>query len=301
MTGIPGILFRVYSLLLRLYPGSFRSEFQEQMQLDFSDLAADARKKGRLSFVLFCLQELNDFPISLWQAHSKRDNMTGVFRSGPVRGAFQGAVTLGSALVIMMSIVDWILITMQEQGWQFLLRIANSRGWHLNYNLMAQTILYFSTLIIGALLAGTLLALCLRETRRIKRYLVAGLLGWVAPLVLIRIIGLLLKINNESLRNTVLDYSWIILAGLGFGTVFSLILRDRKKTLWLLLAGVFGYYIATNLTLWLLTPLFPTYTPGPFTWNDLAYIVSLYGIMGIVIGALLGAISGWSRNKVISE
>jgi hypothetical protein len=226
--------------------------------------------------------------------------MTTVLRSGPARAALQSAFALGLTLAAMMSIVNWILIVMQDQGWLFLLRIANSRGWHLNYNLTAQTILYFSALIVGALVAGILLALCLRETHRIKRYLVAGILGWVAPFVLIRIAGFFLKVNSESFRNTVLDYSWIILAGLGFGTIFSLILQDLKKTPWLLLTGIFGYYIATNLTLWLLTPLFPTYSPGPFAWNDLAYIAGMYGITGLVIGAILGAVSGWSRDKLIS-
>ena len=153
---------------------------------------------------------------------------------------------------------------------------------------------------MGALLAGTLLALCFHETRRLKRYLLVGILGWGTPLALIRIIGLLLKTDNESLQNIVLHYSWIILAVLGLGAVFSLILQDHKKTPWLLLAGVLGYYIVSNLTRWILIPLFPTYTLSSSIWNDLAYIAGVYGITGIVMGAILGAISGWSRHKVVS-
>ncbi len=293
-------MIKSYAVLLSLFPPVYRQEFAEDMLLDFSDLAIDASKKGNGALMLFCLRELVDFPINLLRIHSKEDGMTTVFRAGPARGALQGAVVLGLALAAMMSVVEWILITMQGQGWLFLLRIANSHGWHLSYNLTAEIILYFSAFVTGALLAGLLLALCFRETRRIKYYLLIAILGWVVPLILIRIIGFLLKVNNESLRNSVLDYSWIILAGLGFGAVFSLILRDRTKTPWLLLAGVLGYSITQKLTLWLLTPLLPTYTSGPFTWNDLTYIVSLYGITGIVIGAILGAISGWSRNRVIS-
>ena len=300
MTGIPGILIRIYRFLLQLYPAKFRSEFEEQMLLDFSDMAADVRQKGRLPLVLFCLHELIDFPINLIRAHSREGHMTPVFHSGPVRGAFQGAVALGLACAATMSIVHWILITMEGQGWLFLLRIANSHGWHLNYNALVQIISYFSASLVGALLAGILLALCFRETSHLKRYFLLGMLGWAAPLVLARILGLLLKTNSEMLRNTVSQYSWILLAGLGFGAVFSLILQDRKKTPWLLLAGSLGYLIVAILTIWIVLALFPKYMTGPSIWIDLASTAGVHGITGIVLGAILGTISGWSRHKIVS-
>ncbi len=300
MNAILSFLIKSYALLLRLFPPVYRQEFAEEMLLDFSDLAADAGKKGNLALMFFCLRELVDFPFNLLRIHSKEDSMTTAFRVGPAHAAFRSALALGLAFAVMMTVGDCILTVMQDQGWSFLLRIANAHGWHLDYSLIAEIILHFSALMVGALSAGILLTLCFHKTPHIKRYVLLGILGWAALLALLRITELLLKINNESLRGIILIHSWIILAGLGFGAIFSLILQDRKKTPWLLLAGILGYYIARSLSLWILIPLFPMYVPSPLTWSGLAYVASLYGITGGVIGAILGAISGWSRNRVIS-
>lgn len=291
------ILIKIYSHLLRFYPASFREEFEEEMLLDFSDMTEAASEKGFLHAFLVFLREMRDFPISLLQIYLEENHMTAVFRAGPTRAALQGAFGLSLALITMWTTNHLIVTLMQDQGWTFLLRIANSLSWHLDYNASAGLALGFFALLLSALLGGIVLALCFWETRRIRRYLAASIFGWVAPLALTRMVGSLLKINDEVLRNSILDYIWIILAGLGFGAIFSLILRDRKKTPWLLLAGVLGYYAATNLALWLLLPLFPTYISGSFTWSDLTYIAGVYGVTGIVIGAMLGAISGWSRQS----
>ncbi len=308
MNSIFRIATRIYGFLLHLYPTIFRKEFEEQMFLDFSDMLSDASKKGGISFAVFCLSELIDFPANLLRIYwreggmfrntpSKEDQVTTVFHSGPVRSAFQAAFALGIALILMWSIIDWILSFMQDQGWTFLLQIANSRGWKLDYNSSAQTIVYYAALILGALLAGLLLAICLREKRQIVHYLIAGFLGLVAPLILIHFFGSILKINDQAFRNTLIDVTWIILAGLGFGLMFSMILRDRQKIPWLLLSGVFGYYVANNIALWLLTPLFPTYAAEAFTWNDLVYVIGIYGITGLILGGILGAVSGWPTHK----
>lgn len=297
MNKIVYIITTIYSCLLHFYPRAYREEFAEEMLWDFADMVQDASKNGFYSLIVFCSRELVDFPINLLKARLQGDHMTTIFRSGPARAAFQSAFALGVALIVMWSIVDWILIFMQDQGWMFLLQIANSRGWKLDYSSTAQIIIYYSALVLGSLLAGLLLAICLQERRRIVHYWLAGFLGLAAPLILIRIFGLILKMNDDAFRNTVIDVTWIILAGLGFGLMFSMILRDRQKTPWLLLAGIFGYYAANNIALRLLTPLFPTYTPGPFTWNNLAYVMGVYGITGIILGAILGAVSGWSTHK----
>ena len=50
MTNILDLVIKIYHLLLHLYPSPFREEFEEQMLLDFSDMAADSRRKGTGNF-----------------------------------------------------------------------------------------------------------------------------------------------------------------------------------------------------------------------------------------------------------
>jgi hypothetical protein len=113
-------------------------------------------------------------------------------------------------------------------------------------------------------------------------------------------------INNASLFNAILHYMWTLLTGLGLGAVFSLIVQNRKKTPWLLLAGFLGYAVIGNSTRWIflflrwILPPFHKYMLGPALWSDLVTIAAVYSIIGIVLGAVLGAISGWSGRKTIS-
>jgi hypothetical protein len=295
------ILVKSYGGFLHLYPASFREKFEQEMLLDFRDMVEEAGKRGSVALLMVLLRELRDFPLNLLVAHLREGHMSGVFQRGPARGAFQGALALALALITMFTTIHLISTAMYGQGWLFLMRAAKSIGWSLNFGPTAQLMMAYLTYGMGALLGGIILAVCLWETHRIKLYVLAGVLGWAGPLLIVRTIGSLLITASVPLRNTVLDYSWTILAGLGFGAVFSLILRDRRKTLWLLFAGVFGYFIAQNLVLWLIAPLFPTNSAGSFNWMDLIYIAFMYGVMGTVIGATLGAVAGWSKRKTISS
>jgi hypothetical protein len=232
----------------------------------------------------------------------KEDNMAAVFRSEPTRAIFQSALAFGLAFAAMMSTNFGILMAMQERGWAFLQRITDAYGQRLEYNLTVEAISYVFALTAGALLAGILLAFCFGETRRIKRYLLAVILGWAIPLAVIPIAGLLLKTMDVSLRETILNDSRIVLTGLGFGIVFSLLAQDRKKTPWLLFTGMLGYYSAMELAAWLISPLFSAYGTGPAIWIDLAYIASVHGITGMAVGAMLGVVSGrWRRNATLTS
>src|SRR5690242_8091786 len=101
---------RIYRLLLRLFPVKFRREFEEQMFLDFSDLMADARKKGSLAFVIFCLRELCDYPFNLLRAHMKDGRMVKVLRSRPMNYGLRGAIgfSVATFLAFMTSnLISW--------------------------------------------------------------------------------------------------------------------------------------------------------------------------------------------------
>ena len=100
--------FQFYSLLLWLYPAAFRHEFQEQMLLDFSDMARDAREKGSYSFLKFWFRELYHFPASLLQAHW-RQGLTGkVLRSQPVNYGVRNALLFGLAYGLSVILSVWI-------------------------------------------------------------------------------------------------------------------------------------------------------------------------------------------------
>ncbi len=163
MNRIVSFAIRLYKHMLRLFPASYRNKFGEDMLLDFSDLAEDASGKGMLSLLVFLLRELQDFPINLLSVCLKEYPMSTIFGPKLAHNALRGGFALGLAFATVWT-TFWLLFSvMQEQGWIFLLRIANSRGWHLTYNAAAQTILYFSSLILGALLG-----------RRITGYVLSG-------------------------------------------------------------------------------------------------------------------------------
>jgi hypothetical protein len=60
-------LTHLYSRLLLLYPGRFRNEFAEEMQVVFNDSMDEAVKDGYLSLAAVWLRELVNLPASLWR------------------------------------------------------------------------------------------------------------------------------------------------------------------------------------------------------------------------------------------
>ena len=108
MTNILDLVIKIYHLLLHLYPSPFREEFEEQMLLDFSDMAADSRRKGTGNFASFCIHELIDFPISLWQLRCKEGGMLRIFRSRAVNYGLRGALACGVTFFLGYIINDFV-------------------------------------------------------------------------------------------------------------------------------------------------------------------------------------------------
>jgi hypothetical protein len=286
-------LASLYASLLNLYPFTYKKEFREDMLLDFSDLVEDARRQGTRSLLVFLLRELCDFPINLLNAHLKEITMHATVGPAFARNILRGAFGFGLAFASMWTTFWLVGNVMQGQGWLFLLRIANSRGWHLDYDRVASTIVSFSGLVLGALLSGILLAVCFRQLHRIKRYLLASLLGWVAPFALIRVLSLFSNNSNSE----ILSQISILLIGLGVGVMFSMILQDRKMLPWLLAAGVIGYFWVHRLVTMFLLPLLPQNNSGLFNWGELAFIATLYGLEGLLLGSVWGALSGGRKGS----
>ena len=78
------IVIRIYGFLLGLYPSEFRSEFREQMLLDFSDLLSDARKRGKFSILRFCLRVMSEIHLNLPRIYWREGHMVKLFRSQPL-------------------------------------------------------------------------------------------------------------------------------------------------------------------------------------------------------------------------
>ena len=114
MTGITEILIKMYRLLLKLYPSSFRSEFEEQMLLDFEDMVADARRNGRFSFALFCLHELVDFLGNLIIVYFRDSILQKILVSQPINHAWRGALGYGFAFGMSILISEFVNIQLYD-------------------------------------------------------------------------------------------------------------------------------------------------------------------------------------------
>jgi hypothetical protein len=62
----------VHAVLVRLYPQSFRAEFEHEMQAVFAQSVADTKQRGYLALLALCLRELFDLPLSLWWEYRHR-------------------------------------------------------------------------------------------------------------------------------------------------------------------------------------------------------------------------------------
>jgi hypothetical protein len=69
MSGCTRWIVHLYAGLLRLYPGAFRIEFEEEMLAVFADAIREAAARSRLSLAGVCLRELGDWPTNVLLEH----------------------------------------------------------------------------------------------------------------------------------------------------------------------------------------------------------------------------------------
>jgi hypothetical protein len=111
---------KAYSLLLRLYPATFREEFGEEMKAVFLDGLSDSRKAGVPSAVGVCARELMDFPVNAIREHLSTRNKRGNL---PMNRK-QPATTI---LFLMPFVMAVLLLTVNPR---FILRLfSDSLGW----------------------------------------------------------------------------------------------------------------------------------------------------------------------------
>jgi len=72
MSGFCRLATQLYSLLIRLYPVSFRKEFGAEMTAVFTETLNEAARVGKRSLLFSFLRELRDYPFSLLRQHWRK-------------------------------------------------------------------------------------------------------------------------------------------------------------------------------------------------------------------------------------
>ena len=253
MTGMSGVIPKLYSILLHLYPASFRGEFEEQMLLDFSDMALDAKSKGTFHFLLFCLRELVEYPVNLLSVHLKEGLISRVLRSQPVNHGLHSALGFGIALagltIATWSIRDWLFSTFEPANpslplWYYkVLQDYDSSLLFLN-------VLEFISTALASVIFGVLLALLMGKRSKYSNYFLAGTLGWLIPGAIFKF--LLCEPFNSDVslspqKNIYLGMVIPILQGAFLGAMFNLAGNGRTVTLRRFILGLVLYPAVTYM------------------------------------------------------
>jgi hypothetical protein len=285
MKDISGSVGRIYNFLLRLYPRSFRSEFEEQMLLDFADMVADAREKGKLFFILFFLRELVDFPVNLIRVHFQEGPM---FRSQPVNFGLRNALGFGIGFAVITLSSLWIsrlLFPVFEpvlnaySVWYY--DTFHNERWIGLLDSLVQLLSYALTGIsfglVFSLLAGT--------PRRRGKYFLAGSLAWLTPSLISHAISDSFGWSYflKDGQSTVLGVSLAVLMGVFWGAGIGFAESDRKVSTRYLVGAAFGYPLATYLFVRLLFSLWLEITPWFFISLLLLMIVFITSVVAVAI------------------
>ncbi len=288
MTGIPGIMIRMYGLLLRLYPNSFRSEFAEQMLLDFSDMAADAGKKGCFSFALFCLHELIDFPVNLLRVHFEEGRMFRLLRSQPVnyslRGAFGFGLAFGLAILVdsFLSLKLWI----EDDSMIGLLQVYVYGLFHTEHGLeLISWIPYALGSLVTGLFLGIVVAFLFADRSKYARYILVTMLCWflhdAVESILMNSVGLGFFLGDRHMIYFMRALS--ILSGASLGLICYVAKSGKRSSSRMLIMSAFGYPAIAYLYLQLIFKLSLVETPWMFIALMLLMIVYIGGIILIAV------------------
>lgn len=247
------IIIKAYGLLLRLYPSTFRSDFEEQMLLDFSDMATDVRVKGSLPFLLFCLHELVDFPTNLVMAHWKEGSMVKAFHSKPVNYGLRGAVGFGVAffiVAILDNFIYWQIDSSKDAVTEFLFNVFHTAQGPQFVSFLS----FFVSVIVTGLLFGIMIALLFADRSRFSQYTLVGMLSWF-----LHYAGTAVCVKTSSvnfyLGATRANYLMKIIVGLSvlFLGLMFVVIRSNKKGLYrALIVGSFAYPLLRYICIQLL-------------------------------------------------
>lgn len=246
-----------YVVLLRLYPSRYRQEFEEQMLLDFSDMATDSGKKGPYSLILFFLHELFDFPMGLLHAHWKENGLSRLFRSQPATMGLRSALGFGLGFAVV-AIATW-----QISFWLFLTFDPWIQSWSVWYYdafrseqgmfLFQRALLLVSRTLTG-LIFGLVFALLLGKRSEYLRYMLIGALGFLisdsVSFVLSEVFGW--SFNLSVRQNYILNVYIFMFIGAVWGAICTLLDHSHRALLRFLAAGTIIYPLSTYIFIRLL-------------------------------------------------
>lgn len=276
-------LARLYNLLLGLYPVTFRTEFREQMLLDFSEMIADARQKSKLSLFRFCLRELIDFSVSLVQVHMKEYGMSNMFRSQPVNSGLRSAVGFGIVFATTNLVGLCIAINLASTDHSLIDRLRvfyvglfqTERG----FELISWLPMGLNSLLMGLFL-GILFAFFFADRSKYPRFILAGVLGWFLHDMVQSFLGwcfnLYVFLDGDQMSYFNL-LTWV-LSGAFLGLIFFVAGSEQRAALHLLVICVFAYPSIAYLSMVLLTDIFVFNSP----WRFIALVV-LFAIFILTI------------------
>jgi hypothetical protein len=269
MTAILDRIVKLYGLLLQLYPSAFRSEFEQEMLLDFSALATDASRMGKLSFLRVCFHELVDFPINLLRIHLRYGRTPG---AQPVTIGLRGAAGFGVGFAFTTTAAGWVSRLIYSVFDLIMSRLPERVQAAFQDGFLAFTPLgiYF---ILTSVLFGLLLAMFLGNRTKFYRYVLAGALCWMIPEIISFIVVGSLGEAYYHPKNLapILGYSICILAGVLLSAAYLIAENDRREALRYLAAGTIVYPLGTYLFIKLLFDVWHEITP----WFSLALMIFL--------------------------
>lgn len=288
------IVIGVYKLLIRFYPKKFRNEFEEQMLLDFTDMASDASTAGRRSLFIFCLKELADYPFNLLQIHWKENRVLKLLRSQPVMYAVWVALGYGivSFLATLISEVVFRMLEGSSDSVIGYLQVFYFDLFHTEHGLELIALIpsIISLLLIGLLL-GVAFAILLAERAEYHRFIIAGMLGWYlhesVPNVLSQSVNLVFFLGTK--HSDYLSYALSALSSAFIGLMF---VAAKSKTNWLLrflAVGAIGYPGIAYLYLQLLFKFSVIESP----WMFIALMTLVLVFIGSLIMVVLKSVDSW--------
>jgi hypothetical protein len=280
MNRLPGAITKVYGLFLKLYPRSFRNAFEEQMLLDFSDMAEDAMELGRFSFLLFCVQELVHFPASLFISHFEEGALFKVIRYQPVNFGWRSAAAFGAGLaassLAISAISAWLFTLLDPQisffsVWVYdRFQIDNGGFW------FSDGLSLLATAITG-IIFGVLFAFFTGQRRKYFKYMLAGALGWFIPVAISFTLsrGFVWSFFLSTTQTQVLGLFLKVLTGAFLGLIFYIAENNRYKPAHFMLSAIL-YPLSVYLYIKILFHLWLEITPWLFT-GLLALLLFLLG------------------------
>jgi hypothetical protein len=298
MNSIPEMVIRIYDFLLRLYPNSFRNEFQEQMLLDFSDMAKDAWRNGKFSFFLFCLHELIDFAPNLLRIHLKQGSMPPILRSQPVTYGIRSAITFAATFFFSYFIsmfVFWKFSPLDDvignlQVYYFDL-FHTTRGAELFFEIP-----FLISVLLTGLIFGCMAAVFLADRSRYRRYIVVGMLVWFLhhELTSILLASLNIGFYLGTRHATFLLNMMSILSGSFLGLFFVVGRSKKKASLRALVLGAFAYPALIFFYIQLLFQLGIVETPGMFIALMFLVVIYMASVVLIAIKSETGLRIPWT-------